>query len=268
MFAGLGIVTHLQISYEFVYRFFKGLGLFHLSDYCAPLFQLVKEAVDASESDAEGSLIERFLAKMEENSNNPHSVFFGEKGRIHLHSTLVDLFIAGENKNCCLSLLTQHNTVIVGTETTTTALEWLMLYLVAYPDFQERIFQEIQSVTEGRPISLEDRPRCHLTLSSIDEVLRFCPELIFNVPHMTSADVNFRGKLFLPKGTQIVLANCLVHYSEKYFKDAKTFIPDRFLDSQGKYQVIFFVTAHTQLMSRPVLIGPLKSPTLFPPPAR
>jgi len=39
---------------------------------------------------------------------------------------------------------------IAGTETTTTSLRWAFLYLVLYPEMQEKIYQEIKS-TIGKP---------------------------------------------------------------------------------------------------------------------
>lgn len=93
---------------------------------------------------------------------------------------------------------------IPGTDTTATALEWCVLYLLKYPEEQEKIFSEVSRITVGnrRRVTLEDRPEAHYTNAFIDEVFRHCPEGTIPPPHKTLADVTFRGK-FIPKDTQV-----------------------------------------------------------------
>ncbi len=67
----------------------------------------------------DGCFIERFLAQIEKARGDTTSVFHNKKGHLQLLGTAIDLFVAG-------------------TDTTTTQLEWCVMYLVMYPDMQER----------------------------------------------------------------------------------------------------------------------------------
>ena len=57
-----------------------------------------------------------------------------------LIATMVDLFSAGS-------------------ETTSTTLAWAVLYLILYPDIQERVHREIDEVLGDREPSMEDKDR-------------------------------------------------------------------------------------------------------------
>ena len=59
-------------------------------------------------------------------------------------------------------------------------MEWLKLYLLKFPDNQEKIHQEISQLTDGntRPICLTDRANTHYLNAFIDEVGRHWPVLV------------------------------------------------------------------------------------------
>ena len=44
-----------------------------------------------------------------------------------------------------------------GSETTATTLSWALLYMILYPDVQQKVHDEIDKVLEGRDPCLEDR---------------------------------------------------------------------------------------------------------------
>ena len=48
----------------------------------------------------------------------------------------------------------------VGSETTATTLSWAVLYMILYPQVQEKIHKEIDEVLDDNEPSLEDRVRC------------------------------------------------------------------------------------------------------------
>ncbi len=142
--------------------------------------------IECSEADPGGSFIERFLAQIETSAEEPSAVFHGKKGRIQLLGTTMDLFVAG-------------------TDTTTTQLEWCVMYLIKYPEVQARMREEIDAATGGilaRHVSLGDRTSTPYVMSAIEEMLRFTPELFVNVPHYTHKEVVFKGHRF-PANTQV-----------------------------------------------------------------
>jgi len=93
---------------------------------------------------------------------------------------------------------------VIGTDTTSTVMEWCMAYLLAFPEVQKKLREEVDEATGGsaRPISLADRPRTPLVMSFLEESLRYCPMMYVNVPHITVKDTNIRG-YHIPKGTQV-----------------------------------------------------------------
>ena len=44
-----------------------------------------------------------------------------------------------------------------GSETTATTLSWALLYMILYPEIQEKVHQEIDEVLGGREPTLDDR---------------------------------------------------------------------------------------------------------------
>ena len=60
-----------------------------------------------------------------------------------------------------------------GTETTSSALRWALVYLVNYPDIQELLFQNIRDIvgTENLP-SVQDKTKLPLVEAFIMECLR------------------------------------------------------------------------------------------------
>jgi cytochrome P450 len=60
----------------------------------------------------------------------------------------------------------------IGTDTTAALSEWCLAYLINYPDWQEKIFQELDVVTgqNSRKVNLSDQESAHLTNAFIEEV--------------------------------------------------------------------------------------------------
>ncbi|KAJ3595294.1 hypothetical protein NHX12_004598 [Muraenolepis orangiensis] len=125
--------------------------------------------------------------------------------------------------------------IIAGTETTTNTLRWAMLYLALYPNIQERVHGEIDSVlANGRAPSLEDKQRMPYVEAVLHEVLRFCNIVPLGIFRATSQDAHVNGYT-IPKGTMVITNLYSVHFDEKYWKDPGVFSPQRFLDSNGNF---------------------------------
>lgn len=125
--------------------------------------------------------------------------------------------------------------IIAGTETTTNTLRWAMLYMALYPNIQERVHQEIDSVlANGRSATLEDRQRMPYVEAVLHEVLRFCNIVPLGIFRATSQDANVNGYT-IPKGTMVITNLYSVHFDEKYWNEPGVFSPQRFLDSNGNF---------------------------------
>ena len=84
-----------------------------------------------------------------------------------------------------------------GTETTTTTLYWALLYMIAFPDIQSRVQQEIDDAAgRNRLPRLSDKPELPYTEAVLHEVQRIGSIIPLGVPHKCMEDVTLRGYVF------------------------------------------------------------------------
>ncbi|XP_031673093.1 cytochrome P450 2U1-like [Oncorhynchus kisutch] len=122
---------------------------------------------------------------------------------------------------------------IAGTDTTTNTVLWMMLYMVVYPDIQERVQAEIDAVVgPDRVPSLTDKGSLPFTEATIMEVQRMTVVVPLAIPHMASETTEFRGYT-IPKGTVIIPNLWSVHRDPTVWEEPDDFNPSRFLDDQG-----------------------------------
>uniref|UniRef100_A0A914WU01 Unspecific monooxygenase n=1 Tax=Plectus sambesii TaxID=2011161 RepID=A0A914WU01_9BILA len=125
-----------------------------------------------------------------------------------------------------------------GLETTLTTLRWSILYMIHYPEVQEKIHQELDRVIgRDRDVIMADKPTLPYTMATINEIQRRANILPLNVPHTTTQEVTLAG-FQIPKDTIIQpLISCL-HMDEQYFPSPELFQPERFLNSDGSLKKI------------------------------
>uniref|UniRef100_A0A3P9CTN5 Cytochrome P450 2J2-like n=1 Tax=Maylandia zebra TaxID=106582 RepID=A0A3P9CTN5_9CICH len=86
-----------------------------------------------------------------------------------------------------------------GSETTTTTLHWGLLYMIFYPDIQERVQAEIDAVIgSSRQPSMTDRENMPYTDAVIHEIQRMGNIIPFNVARSASKDTAI-DKYTIPK---------------------------------------------------------------------
>ncbi len=188
-------------------------------------------------ADKDGSFIERHLYMQEELKDNQTSVFCKRQGMDYLWGGLFDMFLAGnysQGKAFNKNLLT-INISISGTDTTSTFMEWVLIFLMTYPDIQAKVFREIQETLGGREATLQDRSRLPYVNCFIEEVGRVCQMVDLAGAHQVEEDTVFRGFLF-PKGTQVFGDMSAVRTEPSYWKDTDEFRPERYLTAGGQFQ--------------------------------
>uniref|UniRef100_A0A673A765 Cytochrome P450 2J2-like n=1 Tax=Sphaeramia orbicularis TaxID=375764 RepID=A0A673A765_9TELE len=122
-----------------------------------------------------------------------------------------------------------------GSETTSTTLRWALLFMVKYPEIQERVQAEIDSVIgQSRPPSVDDRADLPYTDAVIHEVQRMGNIVPLNLPHVTNRDVHLRGYT-IPKGVTIIPNLTSVLFDKREWKTPFTFNPGHFLNEEGKF---------------------------------
>ncbi|KAL3884088.1 hypothetical protein ACJMK2_030310 [Sinanodonta woodiana] len=147
----------------------------------------------------------------------------------------MDLYLIEMKKNSTLpnkeKKLTARPT---GTETTSTTLLWAVLYLLHYPDVQEKCFDEIQTVLGLKRFpSLDDRSHLPYCEATILETLRIAAVVPLAVPHASTRDVYFKG-FRIPKESSILINLDSIFHDSDIFRDPRVFSPERFLNSSGQ----------------------------------
>lgn len=120
-----------------------------------------------------------------------------------------------------------------GFDTVSTALSWSVMYLVTYPELQERLFEEIKSnVGLDRTPLLSDKSNLPLLEAFFLEILRHSSFLPFTIPHCTSKDTSLNG-YFIPKDTCVFINQWQINHDPELWKDPTSFKPERFLSADG-----------------------------------
>lgn len=121
-----------------------------------------------------------------------------------------------------------------GTETTSTTINWFVVYMIQYPEVQEKIFKEIMSEvgTERRP-TMQDRTKLKYVSAAISETQRLANVAPMGVMHKSTEDSTFKG-YHIPQGSQIISNLSSVMFDKDIWgEDVDVFRPERFLDDSG-----------------------------------
>ncbi|KAI5617280.1 cytochrome P450, family 2, subfamily X, polypeptide 9, partial [Silurus asotus] len=128
------------------------------------------------------------------------------------------------------------NLYAAGTDTTSNTLLTAFLYLMVYPDIQEKCQQEIDDVLQGKAcISFEDRHDMPYTQAVIHECQRIANTVPLSVFHCTTKDTELMG-YSIPKGTIIIPNLYSVLSEEGQWKFPHEFNPSNFLNEQGQFE--------------------------------
>ncbi|KAF2075784.1 hypothetical protein CYY_002917 [Polysphondylium violaceum] len=185
-----------------------------------------------------------FIDKFIEREYNEHVETFkpeyNEDPRDFLDTLIVKMgehYEGDDIKKMVLELL--FNIFIASIDTTAGTIEWAYLYLANYPDIQEEVYQELKTVIGDRELLPSDRNSTPLLNAFIKELNRIKPVVPFNIPRLTTDDVEIDG-IFIPKNTHIIANTYGVGYCEKYFPNPSEFNPSRFLNPHINYSVFSY----------------------------
>ncbi|XP_005927084.1 cytochrome P450 1B1 [Haplochromis burtoni] len=118
-------------------------------------------------------------------------------------------------------------------DTLSTALQWIILILVKYPEIQVRLQQEVDKVVDrSRVPAIEDQQQLPYVMSFIYEVMRFTSFVPLTIPHSTTTDTSIMGYT-IPKNTVIFINQWSVNHDPSNWSQPDIFDPERFLDQSG-----------------------------------
>lgn len=113
-------------------------------------------------------------------------------------------------------------------------LRWAILYMIANPDIQAQLQQELDAIVgRERSVRYEDRAKLPFTEACIYELLRHPPHFPFGIPHATTHDTTING-YFIPKHTPVIANLYSLTRDERYWEEPEKFNPRRFLTESGE----------------------------------
>ncbi|KAJ7677836.1 cytochrome P450 [Mycena polygramma] len=117
-----------------------------------------------------------------------------------------------------------------GSQTTAAYLQSLVLALIAYPEAQKKVHEEIDRVVGGnRMPTLEDLENMPYIRALILENHRFRPVRPLLIPHSESLSAIQYNGYIIPKGATIFVNAWGIFHDPELFDDPESFIPNRYL---------------------------------------
>ncbi|XP_035713952.1 cytochrome P450 2U1 [Folsomia candida] len=130
--------------------------------------------------------------------------------------------------------LTFQDLHLASTDTSSTYMEFVMLYLVTYPDVQEKIYREILKVApDGRAFRFSDRKEMPYLQAFFLETHRKGRVLQNLLPRRALSDLAYKDYI-IKKDTIIMADTRLYNESEENWTDPDAFRPERFLNEDGQ----------------------------------
>ncbi|XP_052057805.1 cytochrome P450 2B5-like [Mytilus californianus] len=210
---------------------FKHAGL-HLPENFMPILANLMPNSEARSCFEEKEKIDDYVKKqIEKHKENYNSSETRDFIDIYLHQ----LYSENESNIPERSLFHMiFDLFAAGSETTSTTLLWIILYLIKYPSVQDLCRTEITTVAGLRQVSYADKDKMPYTLAVIDEVQRIASIGPIGLPRACMEDVSISGRI-IPKHSVIIPHFMSAHYDEKYWENPTEFQPERFLTDDGKH---------------------------------
>ncbi|KAG1964370.1 cytochrome P450 2J5 [Pimephales promelas] len=157
--------------------------------------------------------IDNYLTEMENKKSDPEAGF-------NIEGLVVS----------CLDLIE------AGTETATTTLRWGLLFIIKFPEIQEKVQAEIdREIGQSRQPCLADRVNMPYTDAVIHEIQRFGNVVPLGFPKQAVKDTTLGG-YFIPKGTSMTANLSSVLHDPNEWETPDTFNPGHFLDENGQFR--------------------------------
>ena len=122
------------------------------------------------------------------------------------------------------------NFLAVGYDTTSLLILFTLYNLCLHQDVQEKLYQELKSIlNERKSFDYESISGSKYLDAVISETLRLYPPAIWIERKVSKKYTFSKNGITVPKGGSIWLPIYNLHHDEKYWKNAESFDPNRFL---------------------------------------
>ncbi|KZT41729.1 cytochrome P450 [Sistotremastrum suecicum HHB10207 ss-3] len=123
-------------------------------------------------------------------------------------------------------------------DTTVASLDTFILAMMIHPDIQKKAQQHIDDLLNGSRLPMfADRVNLPYVDAILKELYRWQPVTPLALPHRNMKDDRY-GDYFFPKGTMFIPNAWLFLHDEEYFPEPSKFIPERFIDEDGKLATV------------------------------
>ncbi|KAH9657781.1 cytochrome P450 superfamily protein [Citrus sinensis] len=151
--------------------------------------------------------------------------------------TLLDLQLHEEKKKLSeeeiVSLCSEF--LSASTESTSTALQWIMANLVKHPHVQEKVYTEIRGVVgENEEVKKEELQEMPYLKAVILEGLKRHPPGHFVLPHAVTEDFVLDDKYVIPKDGSVNFMVADMGWDPKVWEDPMAFKLERFLNDHDQ----------------------------------
>uniref|UniRef100_A0A0A9ZBI9 Cytochrome P450 4C1 n=1 Tax=Lygus hesperus TaxID=30085 RepID=A0A0A9ZBI9_LYGHE len=122
-----------------------------------------------------------------------------------------------------------------GHDTTSTALQWLLMHLAENPEVQERAYAEQVEIfgNSDRDVTKDDLAKMQYLEQVIKESLRLSPS-VPSIARSLVEDIRLPNGLTVPSGTKLSVSMYSLHRNPNYWPDPEVFRPERFSPEESK----------------------------------
>ncbi|MDT0611686.1 bifunctional albaflavenone monooxygenase/terpene synthase [Streptomyces lancefieldiae] len=118
-----------------------------------------------------------------------------------------------------------------GSETIASTIMWLLQALAGHPEHADRIRDEVEAVTGGRPVAFDDVRRLTHTGNVIIEAIRLRPA-VWVLTRRAVVDTELGGYR-IPAGSDIIYSPYAIQRDPKSYPDSLEFDPDRWIPERA-----------------------------------
>ncbi|XP_055890415.1 cytochrome P450 3A24-like [Biomphalaria glabrata] len=116
--------------------------------------------------------------------------------------------------------------IFAGFETASGVLATCFYTLAKYPEYQEKVYEELKSVLNSDSPSYEELAQLTYTEQFINETLRLYPPS--SMISRQAAETKTYGSVTIPKGAAVLIPIFSILTDPRYYPDPERFDPDRF----------------------------------------
>ncbi|XP_025162293.1 cytochrome P450 4C1 [Harpegnathos saltator] len=185
------------------------------------------------------SIVEEIIQQKEHVKNNLDAAKtkYAKLSRRIFLDVLMEAFDKGK-KFTHKEILDEINTMMLAASDTTTVTMYFTIFMLAnFPEIQEKVYEELMEIygtqnPKTAPAKFEDLQYMNYLECVIKETLRLFPVVPIIGRHLNE---NLQiGGYILPEGADVFIGIIHMHRNEKYWPNALTFNPDRFLPENIK----------------------------------